>query len=730
MNIVSAPQRVMVVDDEISIRITFEAFLTKQGYDVESIGSAKAALALMETQRFDLVLLDIMLPGASGMELLEASRNLQPETPVIMISGRPTLETAMGSVRLGAFDYLQKPVERDVLLHVVGRALEHKHLLDERRRLQQELATSERKYRLLAENAADVIWVLDKKLDLVYISPAMERLFGYSSDQVFELGRDFFRNMQTDEHLARWRDWTARIMAGEDAGLELWQTRVVTPDGKTAYVESSTRGILEDGQFMGILGVSRDVTARKMAEEALDAATLEKERYRRNLEATFSSIPDAIIAVDENMSIISANSTAARTCRLANSSVGKSLNDVTKCESAPCLEALNQTLHTGKPVRAMLAECRRKTGDVLQVELNCTPLVVEDGSRGGAVLVVKDVTRLMDLEKRLGERKRFHGMIGKSEAMQEVYGLVEQLANVESTVLVQGETGTGKELVSEALHYGGSRTDGSLVKVNCSALTESLLESELFGHVRGAFTGALRDKEGRIQAAAGGTLMLDEIGDISPLIQLKLLRFLEYKEYERVGESVTRKAEVRVIAASNLDLLSQVKAKQFREDLYYRLNVMVITLPPLRERTEDIPLFVSHFLEQFGRAFEKSFSGLSNDAMAVLMHYPWPGNVRELKHTLEHACILSPGGRIGLEHLPAGLMARKRSTIASKSAPSQIRSEPSYTHGRIPLDKGTIEKTLVETEGNKAKAARILGIDRTTLYRKLAEFQIPLREKA
>jgi len=317
------------------------------------------------------------------------------------------------------------------------------------------------------------------------------------------------------------------------------------------------------------------------------------------------------------------------------------------------------------------------------------------------------------LERRLIERHSFGNIIGKSKRMQEIYGLIESLADLETTVLITGESGTGKELIAEALHYGGVWSTGNLVKVNCSALPEGLLESELFGHVRGAFTGAVADRLGRFQAAEGGTIFLDEIGDISPLTQLKLLRVLEQKEFERGGASKTQRARVRVIAATHANLPEKVRRGLFREDLLYRLKVMVIHLPSLRERTEDIPLLTDHFIRQLRDACRKNITGVADEVMNLFLSYGWPGNIRELKYTLEHAGILCPSGAITLEHLPKDFREnalRKKSSGAKKS--------------NLEVSAEEILAALDKTEGNKARAARVLGISRRTLYRRIAHYQL------
>ncbi|MDP3425963.1 MAG: sigma 54-interacting transcriptional regulator, partial [Humidesulfovibrio sp.] len=350
---------------------------------------------------------------------------------------------------------------------------------------------------------------------------------------------------------------------------------------------------------------------------------------------------------------------------------------------------------------------------------NSSPLLDRENTFSGAVLVIRDITRLADLEKRLTDLHSHRGIVGKSKVMQDIYAVLDHLSDVESTVLITGESGTGKELVAEALHYGGSRSKGPMVKVNCSALSESLLESELFGHTRGAFTGAIRDKIGRFEAAENGTIFLDEIGDISPRIQLNLLRVLERKEFERVGDSKTRKANVRVLAATNVNLLEKIRQGLFREDLYYRLKVMVIHLPPLRERTEDIPLLTAHFLTHFQTSFGKPFTKCSDDVMRLFMTYPWPGNVRELKYSLEHACILCPGGEITAAHLPADLQLGRQPGVHAGLARTGTGQAAPPRPGSRGLTAQDIMDALARAQNNRAKAARLLGIDRRTLYRNM-----------
>jgi two-component system response regulator HydG len=322
------------------------------------------------------------------------------------------------------------------------------------------------------------------------------------------------------------------------------------------------------------------------------------------------------------------------------------------------------------------------------------------------VLVIRDITRVAAMEGELRERYNLHNIIGKSHKMQRVFRLLTELMNTDTTVLITGGTGTGKELVAKALHYGGPRSAKPLITVNCSALAENLLESELFGHVKGAFTGAQKDRVGRFQAAHQGTIFLDEVGDIPLRLQLKLLRVIQEKTFERVGDSRTYQVDVRVIAATNCNLKERVSLGEFREDLYYRLKVLEIELPPLRERREDIPLLINHFVTLFNKSYKKNIEGISQEALKIFMDYSWPGNVRELQHAIEHAFVLCSGPTITLEHLPAEIRDYSPPEIVAPAERTKISA----------LQTPDILAALIKTGWNKAKAARLLGISRPTLY--------------
>lgn len=437
----------------------------------------------------------------------------------------------------------------------------------------------------------------------------------------------------------------------------------------------------------------------------------EKDELQAHMEAIFQSVSSALITFDQEMRVVRANQATEVVLRCAPENlVGQPCATALGTRSESFCQVVRQALQL-VPVREFRVALPAGERPAQTVVLDCSPLQGPDGSHLGAVLSVRDITRLAGLERVANERQSYRKLVGKSEQMVALYDLIDDLAKTDTSVLISGQSGTGKELVAEALHMGGPRASKQLVKVNCSALSENLLESELFGHIRGAFTGAVRDKIGRFKLAHQGTIFLDEIGDISPRIQLNLLRVLQEKEFERVGDTQTIKVDVRVIAATNVDLREKVRVGEFREDLYYRLKVVELQMPALRDRLSDIPLLLEHFKAMFERQLEKRIHTISEEAQALLMQYPWPGNVRELKHAMEHAFILCRGDRIEPQHLPQEI---REMHLLAPAQPSGPRS----------VDRHTLEDALKEAGGNKAKAARILGISRQTIYRKLEEYQL------
>ena len=325
-----------------------------------------------------------------------------------------------------------------------------------------------------------------------------------------------------------------------------------------------------------------------------------------------------------------------------------------------------------------------------------------------------------ELKKRLDARYGLENIVGSAPAMERVFDIVRQAAPSMATVLVEGPSGTGKELVAQAIHHLSPRAAGPFVAVHCAALSRELLESELFGHEKGAFTGAIAQRKGRFELASGGTLFLDEIGEIDASVQVKLLRVLETRQFERVGGTETLTADIRVVAATNRDLAAEVRAGRFREDLFYRLNVVDIRMPTLAERTGDIPMLCDRFVKEFAPANGRKVVGIEPAAMAVLQAYPWPGNVRELRNTVEKMVVLSRGDLLTVQDVPANI--RDGAETAARVSP-----EPVPTESLAQAEKRKILAALEAAGGNRSRAADALGISRRTLHRKLAAWGVPGR---
>ena len=354
-----------------------------------------------------------------------------------------------------------------------------------------------------------------------------------------------------------------------------------------------------------------------------------------------------------------------------------------------------------------------KSGERRHLEMTVRSIVNETEAMAGVVASFRDLTREQDMARRLGEIESFSGMIGRDKTMLEVFDLIRNVADADVPVMIQGESGTGKELVAAAIHNESHRAAKLFVPVNCGALPEGLLESELFGHVRGAFTGAIRDKKGRFELADGGTIFLDEIGDISPAMQVKLLRVLQDGAFERVGGERTIKANVRVISATNRDLRAEIAAGRFREDLYYRLCVVPILLPPLRERCGDIPLLVDHIIKRIASETGREGLSLSPTALDALLSYEWPGNIRELQNALQFALVKCKDEMIELTHLPPHIIRS-----LGEHPPSHLTPAARAARGpKKKLDAAAVRRAMGEAGGNKVAAARALGVSRATLYR-------------
>jgi len=424
------------------------------------------------------------------------------------------------------------------------------------------------------------------------------------------------------------------------------------------------------------------------------------------------SIADGVFTVDKDWRITSFNRAAEQITGVPrDEAIGGLCSEVLHaniCESA-C--ALRQTIETGVPIINKSVYVVATDGRRVPVSISTALLRNEAGEVIGGVETFRDLSVVEELRKELRRSHRCEDMISRNHRMQRIFDILPDVAESESTVLIEGPSGSGKELLARAVHDLSRRRQGPMVVVNSAALPDTLLESELFGYKAGAFTDARQDKPGRIALAEGGTMFLDEVGDMSPASQVKLLRVLQEREYEPLGSTQPVKADVRVIAATHRTLEALVREGGFREDLYYRLNVVRLVLPPLAERKEDIPLLVDHFLERLETVRGKGISGVSDGAVAALVRHDWPGNIRELENAIEHAYVLCRDGEIRPEHLPGHLLpesARKR------LGPKTLRE----------MEQEAVSEALIRNRGSRRAAAAELGIDRGTLRRKMKQMGI------
>jgi PAS domain S-box-containing protein len=430
------------------------------------------------------------------------------------------------------------------------------------------------------------------------------------------------------------------------------------------------------------------------------------------------SIADGVFTVDRNWRITSFNRAAEDiTGWSRDDAMGKSCSEIFHSSICGKNCAIAESLYKGAPVANRSITIRNNRGEKIPISISASPLTDHEGNIIGGVETFRDLTAITSLRQQLSQKYTFDAIISKSASMQRLFSILPDIARSPSTVLILGESGTGKELVARALYNSSERKDKPFVVVNCAALPETLLESELFGYKAGAFTDARKDKLGRFAAAEGGTLFLDEIGDLPGSVQVKLLRVLQEKVYEPLGSNTPLKADVRIITATNRDLQALVQEGNFRDDLFYRLNVVKINLPPLRERKEDIPLLVDHFIKKYAAQQGKDIVGIASSALSLLMRYDFPGNIRELENIVEYSFILCEGGYIHPQHLPEPFAAGSE----------EIPSSPGHDSGPQTLEEMEMQAITLSLERNhwrKMATCRELGISKDTLRRKIERYGI------
>ncbi len=430
-----------------------------------------------------------------------------------------------------------------------------------------------------------------------------------------------------------------------------------------------------------------------------------------------NSIADGVFTTDNDGKITFMNKAAEEITGFSNKeAIGHYCFDVFRADICQSRCALKETLMTKKEIINLPATILKKGGQKVSISISTAVLRNERGQIIGGVETFRDLSVIEELKKELFEKYTLGDIISKNYLIHNIFNILPNIAESDSTVLIQGASGTGKELFAKAIHHLSRRRIKPFIKVNCGALPDTLLESELFGYVKGAFTDAKKDKPGRFALANEGTIFLDEIGDMSPSLQVKLLRVLQEREYEPLGSISPRKTDVRIIAATNKDIAKLVNDGKFRDDLFYRLNVVKIELPPLSQRREDIPLLIDAFIQKFNAKMGKQIVGVSDQALRLLLKHDYPGNVRELENIIEHAFVLCRGDRIDIDCLP------KEFTGGQEGMPPfpPLKEETLFKRAEAEI----IERTLKKYGSNRAKTAQELGIDRTTLWRKMRKYDL------
>ncbi|MBA2849692.1 PAS domain S-box protein [Thermosulfuriphilus ammonigenes] len=557
-----------------------------------------------------------------------------------------------------------------------------------------------RKHQAIIDSLIEGIIIIDRKGRIISFNRAAERIIGVSRDQA--LGKKCWEVIKGPHS----KEEGCCLNVCLEKGQTLVDKTIYIKRGDSAVpVSLNASPIYNKDQIVGISMSLRDLT----------------DSLQMNL--ILESIADGVFTVGRDFRITSFNRAAEKiTGWHRQEAIGQYCWNIFHSSICGDKCAIAQAIRTGKPVMNQAIYVRRRDGRSIPVSISAAPLTDDEGNIIGAVETFRDLTEIIQLRSQLRKSFSFQNIVSKSPAMQKIFDVLPDIAQSGSNVLITGESGTGKELIALAIHNLSKYKDGPFVAINCGALPDTLLESELFGYKAGAFTDAKRDKKGKIAAAEGGTLFLDEIGEVSPAFQAKLLRFLETKTYEPLGSTETKRANVRIVAATNKDLAQMVHEGRFREDLYYRLNVATVKLPPLRERKEDIPLLIDHFIEKFNAEKGKNITGISEEALEILMRYDFPGNIRELENIIEYSFILCRGGVILPEHLPESLLTLRQKK--DEHRPCLVDEDSPLTLEEI--EKRAIYQALKRNNWRRMATCRELGISKDTLRRKIAKYQLDI----
>ncbi|MFC1535144.1 sigma-54 interaction domain-containing protein [Thermodesulfobacteriota bacterium] len=450
-----------------------------------------------------------------------------------------------------------------------------------------------------------------------------------------------------------------------------------------------------------------------------------RQLLKNQTQIILDSIADGVFTVDSDWKITSFNRGAEDITGIKKGeALGRHCWEVFRASICEERCSLRKTMETGRPIINQSIFIVSSEGERIPVSISTALLKDNEGIVIGGVETFRDLSLVEALRKELSGRHFFQDIISKNKEMQRLFGMLEQISESDTTILIEGESGTGKELFAKAIHSLSNRKDGPMITINCGALPDNLLESEIFGYKAGAFTDAKKDKPGRLALAEGGTVFLDEIGDISPALQVRLLRVLQDGVYEPLGSTGSEKADVRIVTATNKDLEELVKNRTFREDLYYRINVIRLVLPPLRKRKEDIPLLVNHFLQKYNHLKGKKIQDLQPEVFPNLMSHDFPGNIRELENIIEYATVICKNSLIGIEHLPDYLCRDSQGIMAPNS--NKVEQKEGSWEG---VERSFIQDALMKNNWNRKATAAQLGIHTTTLWRKIKHLNIEIPKK-
>lgn len=553
----------------------------------------------------------------------------------------------------------------------------------------------------------DGIIVIGKDYQIIVFNEAASRITGFEEDDI--IGKDFkilFAQSEDDSKIVKDSLQKNRSFSNLSINITDNKNRIIN-------VLASITPILKDEEVLSVVLVFRNTKEMLTMAEEIEEKTLELIDQKNKLDAIFNSNIEGTFTIDNDWNVTSFNRSAEKITGYKKSeAIGKKCWEIFR--SSLCRNGchMEQTMLRGKSTIGNELEIINKKGMKTPIKVNSGILLNNKNEKIGAVETFIDISEIKNLSDHLKTQFRFSNIVGGNKEMHKVFALLESVAETDSSVLITGESGTGKELVARAIHINSERNTGPFIALNCSAFAETLIESELFGHEKGSFTGAINTKIGRFELAHKGTLFLDEIGDISLPVQTKLLRVLETRQFERVGGNKAININVRIIAATNKNLSQEIQERRFREDFYYRINVINIHIPPLRDRMDDFPLLVNHFIKKYNERFSKKVTHFSPEAYNLLEGYQWPGNIRELENVIEHCFVLCRGDIIQPGHIPERIKQQKS------------KQEIATTNMIQNAEKKMIIDALSRFNGNRTNAAKELNINPSTLWRKMKKLRI------